>query len=279
MDGDPAVENELDAFSLILPLPYRVALIVVLAVWAWGANLQFLSALKIDVPALVHYPGRHTPTEPTHHLSTYRLATILTIPLTVSILLFWAVCRGDKESAVQWEILPNLYLLALVVIFFLPLQFFSRSGRYRTLTILKRVSIGGLAQPQDGKFGDVLMADVLTSYSKVLGDLFVALCMFFTPGRSSTGRPDRHCGGTYVVPFIIAIPSLIRLRQCLIEYFRVRKANAKAGSIGSHGWGGQHLANALKYSSAFPVIILSALQRDFDLAKSYISETGLFRLW
>ena len=30
MDGDPAVEPELDTFSLYLPLPYRVAIILVL---------------------------------------------------------------------------------------------------------------------------------------------------------------------------------------------------------------------------------------------------------
>ena len=29
MDGDPAVEPELDAFSLVLPLPYRVAIVFV----------------------------------------------------------------------------------------------------------------------------------------------------------------------------------------------------------------------------------------------------------
>jgi hypothetical protein len=29
MDGDPAVEPESDGFSLILPLPYRVAIILV----------------------------------------------------------------------------------------------------------------------------------------------------------------------------------------------------------------------------------------------------------
>ena len=123
------------------------------------------------------------------------------------------------------------------------------------------------------------MADVLTSYAKVLGDLFVALCMFLSSGKSSTGKPDRGCGGQYMVPLIIAIPSLIRLRQCLIEYLRVRRNNQKTGSIGSHGWGGQHLANALKYSSAFPVIILSALQRGYDPSKIGMSETGLFRLW
>ena len=30
MDGDPAVEPELDSFSLTFPLPYRVAFIIVL---------------------------------------------------------------------------------------------------------------------------------------------------------------------------------------------------------------------------------------------------------
>ena len=66
MDEDPAVEPELDTFSLILPLPYRIAVIFVLGkchpcfpdlrcpltntlpgVWAWGVNLHYLSILKI----------------------------------------------------------------------------------------------------------------------------------------------------------------------------------------------------------------------------------------
>ena len=32
MDEDPAVEPELDTFSLILPLPYRIAVIFVLGI-------------------------------------------------------------------------------------------------------------------------------------------------------------------------------------------------------------------------------------------------------
>lgn len=136
------------------------------------------------------------------------------------------------------------------------------------------MSVGGIADADNGKFGDILLADVLTSYAKVLGDLFVSICMFVTPGVSSTDKPDRSCGGAYMVPFIISIPSMIRLRQCLIEYSRVRR-NPSASS----GWGGQHLANALKYSSAFPVIILSALQRGTNPNDFGMSEAGLFRLW
>lgn len=144
---------------------------------------------------------------------------------------------------------------------------------------MKRVSIGGLAEVQDGKFGDILLADALTSYAKVLGDLFVSACMFLSPRFSSTGLPNRRCGGDYIVPLIIGIPSLIRLRQCLIEYLRVRNSNEKHGGMGQSGWGGQHLANALKYSSAFPVIILSAMQRGYDPSRIGMSEAGLFRLW
>jgi hypothetical protein len=227
---------------------------------------------------LIRYPGRNSPTLPSHHLSTYRLAILLTIPLTLSLFLFWSITRGNAAAVLSWEILPNLYLLVLVLCFFLPFSILSGSGRYRFLSTLRRISIGGVAEAQDGKFGDILMADALTSYAKVLGDLFVALCMFFSSGRSSTGKPDRLCGGQFMVPLILCIPYLIRFRQCLIEYFRVQRANAK-GSLTGQGWGGQHLANALKYSTAFPVIILSAMQRSYEPGKYGLSEAGLFRVW
>lgn len=39
MDGDPAVEQQLDIFSLILPLPYRVAIIFTLGILLQPAPL------------------------------------------------------------------------------------------------------------------------------------------------------------------------------------------------------------------------------------------------
>ena len=276
MDGDPAVEPELDAFSLVLPLPYRVAIIFVAGVWAWGLNLQYLHLVGIDVPALIRYPGRREPHLAPHHASTYRLATILTIPLASSLLIFWTLTRGSVKQVLAWSILPQSFLVFLGISFFVPIQRLSRSGRYRFLSTLKRVSLGGIAEAQDGKFGDILLADVLTSYAKVLGDLFVSVCMAVSSTSiSSTAKPNRGCGGAYMVPLIISVPSIIRLRQCLIEYVRVRNGRQTAAT----GWGGQHLANALKYSSAFPVIALSALQRGYDPTKLHMSEAGLFGLW
>ncbi|KAL8937941.1 MAG: hypothetical protein Q9216_004161, partial [Gyalolechia sp. 2 TL-2023] len=275
MDGDPTVESELDSFSLILPLPYRIAFILVLGVWAWGVNLHYLYLLKIDVPALIKYSSRTSSPLP-HYQRTYALATTITAPLLISLLFYWTLTRGNPSAVLAWDIIPQSYLFLLILFFIIPYKRLSPTGRSRFLTTLKRISIGGIAGTQDGKFGDILLADVLTSYAKVLGDLFVSLCMFLTAGKSSTDKPDRGCGGQYIVPIIISIPSMIRLRQCLIEYMRVRNSPQKSAS---QGWGGQHLANALKYSSAFPVIILSALQRGYDPNRIGLSQTGLYRLW
>ena len=183
------------------------------------------------------------------------------------------------RSVLAWDLLPQSYLFFLFCFFALPIRRISKLGRYWFLRTLRRVSIGGIAEAQDGKFGDILLADVLTSYAKVLGDFFVSGCMFFARDASSTNKPDRSCGGAFMVPLIIAIPFAIRFRQCLIEFRRVRKSRQTAGSTPLSGWGGTHLANALKYASAFPVTILSALQRGYDPAKIGMSETGLFRLW
>jgi hypothetical protein len=244
------------------------------AVWGWGINLHFLHLRRIDVPALIRYPGRSNSAQLSHHQSTYRLASFLTLTSGASILLFWLITRRDPVRVIDYDWIPMTNLLVLAVLFIAPLRRLSVShtGRSRLLWILRRISVGGLAEVKDGKFGDILLADVLTSYAKVLADLYVCICMFLFDGQdgSATARPDRGCGGAVVVPLIMAIPSAIRLRQCLIEYVRVRRAPYSPAT----GWGGQHLANAAKYSSAFPVIILGAMLRN-----KKDGSPGLFRAW
>jgi hypothetical protein len=46
MDGDPAVEHQLDSFSLTFPLPYRVAFIIILGAYcSWVAQSSELGQL------------------------------------------------------------------------------------------------------------------------------------------------------------------------------------------------------------------------------------------
>ncbi|KAB8223047.1 EXS family-domain-containing protein [Aspergillus novoparasiticus] len=270
----PDQHAQLDRFSLFLPFPYRVAVILVAGFWGWGVNLQYLLKKNIDVPALIRYPARHTSSQRPHHVSTYHLATLLTVPLLLSLLIFWAATHGSTEKVESLDFIPQSYLIIFFIILLLPFNRLARSGRHRLFVTLKRISIGGLAEAQDGKFGDILLADALTSYAKVLADLVVTFCMFFTSGVSSTSKPDRKCGHDWVIPLVVAIPSIIRFRQCLIEYVRVRRAGFKL-----ENQGGQHLANALKYATALPVIYLTSKLRNYNPLESYgYSEMSLSRV-
>ncbi|KAI5291830.1 protein-ER retention protein, partial [Ascosphaera acerosa] len=231
------------------------------------------------------------PAPVTIYQSTYRLATLLTLPLAASLLVFWAVTRGAPERVADWELIPQAYLLLFFCLLLFPLHRLSRTGRSRLLATLRRIWTGGLAESQDGKFGDIILADVLTSYSRVFGDLYVAACLFLARDASSTrSPPDRvHFGhATVMVPVLVALPSLIRLRQCMVEFWRVYSRGGGTRSI--DGWGGQHLANALKYASAFPPIALNALQQQqqqqqHDLASQgaaaghQLSPQSIYHLW
>lgn len=233
---------------------------------------------------MIRYPSRSSTNLPSHHHSTYRLATTLTFPLVLSLLYYWFTTQSDANLVTRSYFLPNLSLILLLSGFVLPLHLLSRTGRYHFLSILRRVAVGGISKDDGIKFGDILLADVLTSYAKVLGDLYVCFCMiarhlFDSSARSSTARPDRQCGGTWIIPLIISVPSLIRLRQCLIEYTRVRATIRKGGITNQTGTGAQHLCNALKYASALPVVLLSALLRTPATLANPSRETALFRLW
>lgn len=40
-----------DVFSTLLPLPYRIAILLVLGIWGWGVNLYCLQLAKIVSPS------------------------------------------------------------------------------------------------------------------------------------------------------------------------------------------------------------------------------------
>ncbi|KAL4930714.1 EXS domain-containing protein [Aspergillus undulatus] len=291
----PDQHAQLDGFSLFLPFPSRVAVVLLAGFWGWGANLQYLQQNNIvrrplhlpfralgqaktnsaqDLLALIRYHTHKTPNQRPPHVTAYHFAGLLTFPLILSLLIFWPVTHGSREWVETVDYIPQAYLFIFFVLILFPFNRLSRSGRRRFLATLRRISIGGLAEAQDGKFGDILLADALTSYAKVIADLVVTFCMFFSSDTSSTSKPDRNCGSDWLAPLIIAIPSMIRLRQCLTEYVRVRKT-----ALGNGNSGGQHLANALKYATAFPVIILAAKLRNYSPFLLYdISEVTLSRL-
>ena len=254
-------------------------------VYAWAISIHILSLSGIDASSILHPPS-HLPqhlvrpnsngisapsaslkasSANSRHLyiAAYSIAGYLTTLTLISLILFWTVTSGDSSAIIEWHILPISCFISLGAVVLWPFDNFYRHERLQFLRIFKRICIGGI--DLDRKFGDIMLADIITSYAKVLGDFWVLGCMLFD-GIETTGKPDRSCGGTYFVPFVLSIPYLIRFRQCATEYKNSSQRTDKF----------KHVMNAIKYSTAFPVIFLSALHRTFV---SELEENNPDRLW
>jgi len=180
-------------------------------IWAWATSLHFISASGID-PLEVLYPpisiDDHPEDSPRpHHLTrrdtytpVYAIAIILTTVTFTSLTIFWRFTSGDASAVVSYEYLPLSCFAAIFGLAMCPFNIIYRDERFRFLRVLKRIAVGGL--DKEGKFGDIMLADILTSYAKVLGDLWVTGCMLLG-GILATGKPDRACGGKFAVPLVI----------------------------------------------------------------------------
>jgi hypothetical protein len=143
----------------------------------------------------------HHTTRRETYTPAYAIAIILTTITTLSLTMFWQFTSGDASAVLAYEALPLSCFASIFIVAFCPFNILYRDARWRFLRVLRRISVGGL-DPEGGKFGDIMLADILTSYAKVLGDLWVTGCMFLG-GISATGKPDRACGGKFVVPLVI----------------------------------------------------------------------------
>ncbi|KAI8327311.1 EXS family-domain-containing protein [Blakeslea trispora] len=253
----------MEAEGSLLPITYRPIVLFSIGVLGWALNLFILQKCGIEPISLLqlHQTDKHTSLyQPIFHLSGLLIAISL-----FSLGLFWQL-----ESP-QVAALP--YLLALLLLFW-PGKSFYRKERLRFTRMLRRVMSLNIFAPVF--FSDIILADMMTSFSNVFGDLFIASCVFASGYNSSVfmDNTENIYYRDVAVPLLICTPYLIRLKQCIAEYVESRER--------------RHLFNALKYASSIPVVIFSAVQRK---AVMYITEVGsipqhwylkedtIFRFW
>ncbi|KAK8654548.1 hypothetical protein V6N13_128511 [Hibiscus sabdariffa] len=98
-------------------------------------------------------------------------------------------------------------------------------------------------------FPDFFLADILTSMAKVFSDLERSVCRMVHSQVATIAwfEADSVCGSHAVaIPVVLIIPYIWQLMQCLRQYKDTKEKTS--------------LFNALKYSTAVPVIFLSALK-------------------
>ncbi|KAL2990630.1 hypothetical protein AAZX31_11G213700 [Glycine max] len=137
-----------------------------------------------------------------------------------------------------------LYDAAVMVLIF-PFDIFYFSSRYFFLRTLWRI----VFPLQAISFADFFLANILTSMAKVFSDLERSVCRMVHRQVATIAwlEADSVCGSHSVaIPLVLVLPYLFRLNQCLRQYKDTGEKTT--------------LLNALKYSTAVPMIFLSALK-------------------
>ncbi|KAG0482214.1 hypothetical protein HPP92_010298 [Vanilla planifolia] len=137
-----------------------------------------------------------------------------------------------------------LYAIVVMVLIF-PFDIFYLSSRYYFLRTLWRI----ILPLQPISFADFFLADILTSMSKVLSDLERSICRMVNHQVATIAwfEADSICGShSVMIPLVLVFPYVCRFFQCLRQYKDTKEKSS--------------LLNALKYSTAIPVIFLSALK-------------------
>lgn len=301
-------------FSETFPPPYRVLLLLSLGVFGWALNLHGLQRLGIDTEEVLssgkqarnrrrdddHEDEARLPLfdandsrpggEPGNsnatfgYASTTRPGSVYAIALLVAAwaLFNWAVFRtyvsqyqGDPSGR-HAQAMQGIAVLAVLVAAIWPGSVLWKGRRKQFASSLVPLFHPTHLLRRPPTFPSILLADILTSFAKVFGDVWLTACFLVPRKEHHTWWNGR---GSWAVPALVSLPYAIRFLQCLSEYRYAQNTllltdattsttNATAtthpvriaGKALPPRRAKKPLANALKYASAFPVIWISASQ-------------------
>ncbi|KAI9071267.1 hypothetical protein K1719_046773 [Acacia pycnantha] len=218
-----------DLFLYEAFLYYNPLLLATLMVWLWGINLWFFAQAGVNYAKIFDFDQNHL-----SHREIWKCAMWMTIVVPTSMTSYlYLYSRGEVSYAASQ---PVLLYAAVVMILMFPFDIFYLSSRYYFLRTLWRIMLP-------------LQADILTSMAKVFSDLERSVCRMVHRQVATIAwlEADSVCGShSIAIPLALVLPYLFRLNQCLRQYKDTGERTT--------------LLNALKYSTAVPVIFLSALK-------------------
>jgi len=203
-------------------------------VWAWASLVAVFEARSVQYGVCFSardqqwlLPAR----------ALYHLASIVSAAVATSAAAFVWFCFSGEPVLAGWQ--PLIIYLMLPGLLLLPLDI-----NYKEVRGFFAATLGRVATPvREVTWADFLLADFLTSLAKPLSDGERAVCHLLT-GPVMDPSPRVCSGSSWLVPAAWAAPFAWRFCQCLRVY-------RDTGAI-------PQLWNALKYATAFPVIVLSA---------------------
>ncbi|OBZ82562.1 Protein SYG1 [Choanephora cucurbitarum] len=221
---------------VMIPLIYHPLILILIGIWGYTISLFFLDWQGIHVNSLVY-------THPSNHLNQLEPFFILSVTLTWFILVHFILL--ENTLLVQYAILSDYfspvvfcYSVCVCIVLWGPCA--KEANRflrclYRLLVPLSYTRV---------YFSDILVADVLISFSSVLTLLFIQIISQIKSVSIHASIPP-IITSMRITDAFSSLPYLIRLKQCCNDYSKGIPRNKR------------HLFNALKYTSSIPVIFLA----------------------
>lgn len=221
-------------------LYYQPFMPMLAMLWLWALAVRIFERRRI------RYEACFSPEDQRHLLRStqlFQVCNVLTSLVLSSGLAFsYLVAYGQHELAALHPPLLYCALLGLLLfpgaLLFRDTRLFFGQTLWRVATPLRAVT-----------WADFLLADVLTSLAKALSDTERAVCHLMI-GPVMQPHLKACSDGSLIIPLGLAAPYAWRLVQCIRVYL----------DTGAR----PQLFNAIKYSTAFPVILLSAVKYHVD---------------
>ncbi|KAI8011944.1 SPX and EXS domain-containing protein 1 [Camellia lanceoleosa] len=227
-----------DLFLYEAFLYYNPLLLVTMMVWLWGVNLWVFALASVPYSKIFDLDQNHLT-----HREIWKCATWMTIVVPTSMTAYLYLYSHGEVLLAAFQ--PVLLYAAVATLLLFPFDIFYLSSRYFLLRTLWRI----VFPLQAISFADFFLADILTSMAKVFSDLERSVCRMVHQQVATIAwfEADSVCGSHSVaIPVVLVLPYLFRFFQCLRQYKDTGEKTT--------------LLNALKYSTAIPVIFVSALK-------------------
>lgn len=208
-----------------------------LMLWLWTVNVAVFEARRIRYEVCFS-AGDQRCLAPSKAIC--QIALWCTTLFLSSLAAFCYLSAMHENWLAGWQ--PPLLYGALVLLLLWPGEALSGSARRLFRSTLMRVAAPG----REVTWSDFLLADVLTSLAKPLGELGHAAC-YMGLGNAMQVKGKACDQLPWLVPVLSALPFLWRLAQCIRVY-------RDTGAI-------PQLFNALKYCTALPPLMLAWMMK------------------
>ncbi|EEB09159.1 Erd1 [Schizosaccharomyces japonicus yFS275] len=231
MDDLKHVQSAIESVPLLL----RVAVLVVAGLYAYAFILHTLSRYHVDAYMVLRNQIGSVK-------SSVEGAPLMELTLFSAVLGTLAVMSSFMlDQAFKLDHITYIPLFMYGFLMFAPAHRFFYKQRRNFVTQCLRISTGNLSF--ETRFADVMFSDLLTSYSRVIADIWLAGAILI---YEEPKHPRHDLRNKVMMALIAAYPYAIRFRQCLLE---VKTWNLESDKFWS-------ACNAVKYLTAFPSIFL-----------------------